>query len=396
VRIPSQFAPAISLFLLYASCACSYAQQLRLGVIGGSSLTSFFHAANDTYPPDPNEPGPAFFFNVFESDPKLNFVFGPTAELSLPRGFALEVNALYRTTQTAQVLTYLYTDGTRQTATNNLGRAKTWEFPVLLKYALPMRGARPFVEIGPSFRVSKETLATEPSAYGITTGLGTELHWRKFQIAPSVRYTRWAHDGGYPLQSTNSDQVELLTSFSYSTEAATRAIGRRHVRIGLLVGTDLLAGFTLGEYANPQTESRQVAGGLGIEVPVRRRFSLEVDGIYRSLHSVIEFADSNFPFTVLTWQVPVLAKYRLTATRYAPFLEGGPSLRLSGNTNGYKPSRYGATVGAGIETHTGSVAFAPQIRFTRWATDANLNINNNLVPTRTAPNQLELLLAVSF
>ncbi len=116
-------------------------------------------------------------------------------------------------------------------------------------------------------------------------------------------------------------------------------------------------------------------------------------------HVVEEIGLSVFrnPFTVLTWQFPVLAKYRVARARFSPFLEGGPSLRLSGNNNGYNPSWYGATVGAGVEVASmGGVRLSPAVRYTRWAKDEARSRSPGYDYSRTAPNQLEILVGFSF
>jgi hypothetical protein len=90
--------------------------------------------------------------------------------------------------------------------------------------------------------------------------------------------------------------------------------------------------------------------------PLWRRLSVEFDALYRpmnltmagvradgSLHSVS-------PATVVTWEFPVLAKWRFGAGAAGPFLQAGPSFRASGNLNGASPSPYGLTAGIGFQT----------------------------------------------
>jgi len=229
-------------------------------------------------------------------------------------------------------------------------------------------------------------------------------NWGKFRFSPVVRYTRWGFDGQFPLRATNSDQVELLGTFSYGTEPGSRELAGRRIWLGLVAGTTVTDNFHPGEFCVPTTESRPVVGGLSVEVELGNRLSLEVDGLYVPLHAVQHYPEfkglaDNFGFTVLTWQFPVLAKYRLSASRFAPFLEGGPSLRAAGNTNGYNPSKYGATVGAGLEPRAGPARLAPQVRYTRWAKDGLSPFTYGPAGydySRTASNQVEVLLGLSF
>ncbi len=329
----------------------AFGQQLRFGVVGGTNLTEDLHSTNDTYT-IAGEGLTQYLLNVVVFSRSHSFIAGPAMELSLPRNFSVDVSALHRTLRSTQVVTSLFSDGTRQSSTVQFANAKTWEFPVLLKYTLPVSGAKPFVEFGPSFRIWQEPEAVEPSNYGVTAGLGAEMNWGRFRFAPVVRYTRWASDGRFPLRPTNPDQVELLSAFTYRTDTVSRRLAGRKIWLGVLGGASLTSGFHLGEFASPQVESLPYVAGLSLEVELRERLSLEVDGLYRPLHAVTQEAGpdggiSGNPFTVLTWQFPVLVRYRLTESKIAPFVEGGPSLRLSGNTNGFAPSMYGATGGSG-------------------------------------------------
>lgn len=374
--------------------SCAFAQLLRFGVVGGTNLTRDFHTADDTYI-IPAADQPAYQMNVLFYSKSHSLIAGPMMEVSLPRSFSVEVNALQRDLRSTQVVTSLFPDGSRQANTDQFVSAKTWEYPVLLKYTLPISRLRPFVEAGPSFRTWQEPQAVEPSHYGVTAGLGVSMNWGKYQFSPVVRYTRWEFDGRFPLRSTNSDQVELLGTFSYGTEPGSRRLAGRKIWLGLVAGTTATSGFHMGEFPVQHDELRPFVGGLSLEMELGKRLSLEVDGLYVPLHVVQHYLTfDDYAFTVLTWQFPVLAKYRLSASRFAPFVEGGPSLREAGNTNGYNPSKYGATVGAGLETRAGPARLAPQVRYTRWAKDRFPYTGHDY--SRTASNQVEILLGLSF
>lgn len=386
-----------------ATPPCAFGQLLRFGVVGGTNLTRDFHTTNDNYL-IPATDQPAYQMNVLFYSKSHSPILGPMMEVSLPRNFSVGVNALRRDLRSTQVVTSLFPNGTRQANTVQFLSAKTWEYPVLLKYTLPISRLRPFVEAGPSFRTWQEPEAVQPAHYGVTAGLGLSTNWGKFRFSPVVRYTRWVFDGEFPLRATNSDQVELLGSFSYGTEPGSRSLAGRRIWLGLVAGTTATDSFHPGEFSVPTTESRPVVGGLSLEVELGNRLSLEVDGLYVPLHAVQHYPEfnglaDNFGFTVLTWQFPVLAKYRLSASRLAPFLEGGPSLRKAGNTNGYNPSKYGVTVGAGLETRAGPARLAPQVRYSRWAKDGLSPFTYGPAGydyPRTASNQVEVLLGFSF
>ena len=126
-------------------------------------------------------------------------------------------------------------------------------------------------------------------------------------------------------------------------------------------------------------------------------WSVEADGIYRKLHLTEAFVEPNgllnsvSPSPVITWEFPVLAKYRFNLPRLKPFAEAGPSFRTAGNLNGANPSHLGVTGGLGVEFHAAGLAFAPAVRYTRWATDTG----SPFITARSKEDQIELLIGVS-
>jgi len=63
--------------------------------------------------------------------------------------------------------------------------------------------------------------------------------------------------------------------------------------------------------------------------------SIEIESLYRRLR----FRES--PDVVLTWEFPILAKYKLSSRRFAPFVAAGPVFRATGNLNNVDPSHWG-------------------------------------------------------
>jgi hypothetical protein len=134
------------------------------------------------------------------------------------------------------------------------------------------------------------------------------------------------------------------------------------------------------------TEARLPWPGLSVEVnALYRPMNLTTAGMQTdgSLNGVS-------PATVVTWQVPVLAKYRFGSGLWKPFIEAGPSFRASGNINNASPSIYGGTAGVGVEASLGRLKVSPVIRYTHWAADSDD------AGSRTGRNQVELLVGVSF
>ncbi len=143
-----------------------------------------------------------------------------------------------------------------------------------------------------------------------------------------------------------------------------------------------------------------LAGG-SIEIHFTGKVSVTVDGLYRLLKyersatytqgpdgswEVIGYA----PAPVVTWQFPVLLRYKFWSWRVNPFLEGGPAFRTAGNLNSSNPSHVGVSAGAGLEFRWGRFALTPSARYTRWAREDKLGI------VYTRPDQVEFLLRASW
>ena len=146
------------------------------------------------------------------------------------------------------------------------------------------------------------------------------------------------------------------------------------------------------------TPKRWIAGGM-VEVRLPLHISVEVDGLYHELEFTDAFIEPNgtlnsvSPAAVVTWEFPVLAKYRFSFPLVKPFVEVGPSFRSSGNLNSTLPSSHGFTAGMGVEAHVRKLRIAPQIRYTRWARD---RVSPFSFAPSTASDQAELLVAISF
>lgn len=143
-------------------------------------------------------------------------------------------------------------------------------------------------------------------------------------------------------------------------------------------------GVVVGGYANRdfdpgsgQPDSGGYIVGPSFDLRFFPQLSLGVEALYKPLHFRVP------PFTVVTWQFPVLARYKFALGRVRPLLEAGPSFRSAGNLNGTYPSHFGASVGVGFETQWQRVRIAPRVRYTRWAEDRPTQLR------RTRSDQLE-------
>lgn len=145
------------------------------------------------------------------------------------------------------------------------------------------------------------------------------------------------------------------------------------------------------------SESKDFLAGAALEIHIHRAWSVELNGIFRQMHLTqtgTRTADGGIEFNnetpVVTWEFPLLAKYRLPGAGARPFVEAGPAFRTIGNLNGTSPSQLGAAIGAGVEIPWRGLRFSPTLRYTRWKAD-----DPAYAPTLSNSNQIELLFAVT-
>ncbi len=136
-----------------------------------------------------------------------------------------------------------------------------------------------------------------------------------------------------------------------------------------------------------ESGGRSVIAGATVEWNFSGPLSVEADGIYRRLKG----ANPTGPFKVVTWEFPILAKYRLDLGDWKPFVTAGPSFRTAGNLNTSDPSHFGMTAGLGFDAAIHRVKISPTVRYTRWAADKV----DNRSQTETLRNQVELLVGLS-
>jgi len=158
--------------------------------------------------------------------------------------------------------------------------------------------------------------------------------------------------------------------------------------------------FPQNTYASHSSDAGNYLIGAMAEIRLPLNLAVEADGIYRplnfrsSISSVPPGAGSSSPSnTVLTWQFPVLLKYRAhgLASNLRPIFEAGPSFRAASNLNDTSPSNHGITAGAGLEERVRVLRIAPVFRYTRWARDRAA-----LLTPRSSPNQVEAVVGLSF
>lgn len=209
-------------FLMTAlGASLSLAQPLSIGVKGGVPLVDFVETLQS-----PNA--------VSHSDMR-RYLIGPTAEIRLPLGLSLEVDALYRNVGYDYRLTGV------DTVTQIRTHANSWQFPILVKWTFLPGAVRPFVDGGINLqRVSGiheiGTFTVVPSRVtysasdrsrdllndftaGASFGGGLQIRLGRIRLEPEIRYTRWGsatfRDPARAVLSSNLNQADLLLGIRF-------------------------------------------------------------------------------------------------------------------------------------------------------------------------------------
>lgn len=192
------------------SAAAASAQPFSAGVKVGLPLTDFVNTVSG------------------ESSTVTNrYLVGPTAELHLPFGLGIEVDALYRHFNYQNVI------GSGLNALTSLNSTGAWEFPLLLKYRFHGELARPYVDAGVAWdTLSGLTTTVANSASNLTVvnpsgehnsfttgfvmGAGLDIHL-VVHIMPELRYTRWTsqHFNISNVVNSNQNQAEFMVGVTF-------------------------------------------------------------------------------------------------------------------------------------------------------------------------------------
>jgi opacity protein-like surface antigen len=206
------------LFLLLAGAAGAFCQPFSFGVKAGVPLTDFLTAAENQ--------------NVSYFTTTNRYIAGVTAELRLPFGLGVEVDALYRH------LNYQESSGTVPVASSTT--ASDFEFPLLGKYRFPMiKVVHPFVDAGLAFDslagVKQEIASVvngiasaigtsnpielhNTTTRGFVIGGGIDIHFLVIHILPEIRYTRWGAQHFFDVNGllhSNVNQGEFLLGITF-------------------------------------------------------------------------------------------------------------------------------------------------------------------------------------
>ncbi|MCS7314208.1 MAG: hypothetical protein NZ554_01945 [Bryobacteraceae bacterium] len=381
----------------YPACA----QRMSAGVVVGRALTGGFHDLTEHIFLPPLEPGGSWYQGSMCFWPRSrDWVAGGMLELSLHGQWSLEFNALWRELRGQQTLFSLPGKPPEKGSPEQI---VTWQFPILLKYRLPRRGARPFLAAGPAFRTIGNVGGGPHtfSRHGLAASGGVEWNRRGLRIAPTLRYTLWAGDRSASPWRTASDQLEALVTFSRAEHERWRPLGER-IAVGVALGfhlngdypqtTEVHGAGTDFAYVVTRTSARSAIFGPVVEARLGRDLSLEAAALLRPIAWKTEVAPAHGlsvpPWTSRwpTWVFPVLLKQSLPRRGWAPFLALGPTFRMRQFFGEASP--YGMTAAAGLRFHAGPVKISPSLRFTRWG--------ENRAQWGPRRNQLEAWMTFSF
>ena len=211
--------------LTFSGTFVAVAQPIGFGVKAGVPAADFFETGTVTNPTE----------TIRYASETRRYVIGPTAELRLPFGLAVEFDALYRPinfTTTGTITDPVL--GAIQSNSSTTGHA--WDFPLLVKLrtgSYPL--VHPYIEGGPVGRYvggfdklveeviddsTQQTRTSDVSEFrkqfygGVTFGAGVELRAIGLRISPEFRYTRWTSGVDGPIHF-NANQADFLLGISF-------------------------------------------------------------------------------------------------------------------------------------------------------------------------------------
>ncbi len=163
--------------------------------------------------------------------------------------------------------------------------------------------------------------------------------------------------------------------------------------------------------------------GPAVELHLRSRLALEFDALYRHTGyrmrvQIVNIVDQAKTVTD-SWEFPLVMKYRVFSTRISPTLAAGVTFRHLANLHStYETStgsfyslqqsdsarelrtknNWGGVVGIGIETRIWKIRTLPQMRYTRWNSDAfrDPQWDANTKTVKSSRDQFDFLVGIMF
>lgn len=163
--------------------------------------------------------------------------------------------------------------------------------------------------------------------------------------------------------------------------------------------------------------------GPAVTLRLNGKFLIEVDALYKRIgYSRYGSAFSGQYERVKThadsWELPVLAKYTLSSSKFRPYLASGVSFHhvngaqsiIQAQINGTwfvspqdrvyelkRTTNWGGIVAIGAETKLWKVRVLPEIPYTRWSTDIFRSpASPNIETVGTNRDQVEFLIGIMF
>ena len=213
--------------MMLALCVISAASQpFSFGVKAGAPVTDLDYAQYGSY----------FPFQTVTN----RYLIGPTAEVTLPFGFGVEVDAIYRH--------FRYTSSGERAGASSTTRTvgNGWEFPFLAKRRFGKRSFRPYIGAGIAIdwvygrQTGTETLVTptlppvtiitpldrslsadNSVVAGFALGGGLEFGAGVLRFSPEIRYTRWftphfiGGGGEFGALASQQNQIEVMVGITF-------------------------------------------------------------------------------------------------------------------------------------------------------------------------------------
>jgi hypothetical protein len=211
--------------------AATMAQPVSFGIKAGVPLSDLVNATSVFAGPG------GFSNNTSMTSP---YIAGPTVEVRLPLGLAIEVDALYRhLNYTSDFDTCILCGSLAGSEGMTKTTAGDWEFPLVMKYRFHTKRVRPYVDIGVAEEILTNLAETgftrsfniygvgppmsaatsapaERAVTGFVTGAGVDVHFLFLHLSPEIRYTRWGAQQFVSLGlSSNQNQVEFLLGITF-------------------------------------------------------------------------------------------------------------------------------------------------------------------------------------
>lgn len=141
--------------------------------------------------------------------------------------------------------------------------------------------------------------------------------------------------------------------------------------------------------------SRWTLGGVA-ELDLPAGLGLELDLLFRRTGYSVEATEPALGpgSTGSSWEFPLLLKYRFPGIMARPYLSGGLSFRhIADIPNLRNSGARGVVLGAGLRINAVLVRVSPELRYTRWNSEAFQSAGGLLGSSR---NQLEVLVGLTF